>query len=77
MHLVACQLDDFARLADAKAHQRRAIEGHADVTGELIRVNNGDQEVARLDGRITSISAAFTTKNGTFVGRFRSTLPRA
>jgi hypothetical protein len=47
VHLVACQLDDFTRLADAKAHQRRATEDHADITSELIRMNNGDQEVAQ------------------------------
>jgi hypothetical protein len=47
---VACQLDDFARLAHAKVHQRRATEDHADVTGELISVNSGDQKVAQARG---------------------------
>src|SRR5262245_8995195 len=46
VHLVACQLDDFTRLAHAKAHQRRAIEDHADVAGESARLNNGNKEVA-------------------------------
>jgi hypothetical protein len=48
VHLVACQLDDLARLADAKAHLRGAAEDHADVTGELSRTENGDQEVAQV-----------------------------
>jgi hypothetical protein len=42
MHLVACQLDDLTRHADAKSHQSRATKDHADVTGELIFPNNGD-----------------------------------
>src|SRR5262249_60717682 len=50
MHLVACQLNDFARLADAKAHQRGATEDHADVTGELIGTDSGDREIADTRG---------------------------
>jgi len=42
MHLVACQLYDFARLPDTKAHQRGTTEDHADVTRELIGADNGD-----------------------------------
>ena len=47
VHLVACQLDDFARATDAEAHLRRAAEDHADVAGELSRIENGDQDVAQ------------------------------
>ena len=46
MHLVTCQLDDFARLTDAQTHLRGATEDHADVTGELGGTKNGDQKVA-------------------------------
>ena len=47
MHLVTCQLDDFARFTDAQTHLRGATEDHADVTGELSRTENGDQKVAQ------------------------------
>ena len=47
VHLVACQLDDFARVTDAETHLRGAAEDHADVTGELSGTENGDQEVAQ------------------------------
>src|SRR5262249_29502227 len=47
MHLVVRELYDLARLADTKAHQRGATEDHADVTGELMRANTGDQEIAK------------------------------
>src|SRR5262245_61902473 len=50
MHLIACQLYDFARLPDTKAHQRRTIEDHADVTRELIRADDGDQEITETRG---------------------------
>ena len=50
VHLVACQLDDFAGLADAKTHQRRATEDHADVTSELFGVNGRNQDVAQARG---------------------------
>ena len=46
MHLVTCQLDDFARFTDAQTHLRGATEDHADVTGELSGTENGDQKVA-------------------------------
>jgi hypothetical protein len=47
VHVVACQLDDFARLADAKAQSAQGDRGSCDVTSELIGTNNGDQEVAQ------------------------------
>ena len=46
MHLVTCQLDDFARFTDAQTHLRGATEDHADVAGELSGTENGDQKVA-------------------------------
>jgi hypothetical protein len=46
VHLIARQLNDLPRLADAKAHECRATEEHAHVTGELTRVNGCDQQVA-------------------------------
>src|SRR5260370_37743962 len=45
VHLVACQLDDFARGTHTEAHLRGATEVHADVTGELIRRDYRDENL--------------------------------
>ena len=50
VHLVPCQLDGFAGVADAKTHQRWATEDHADVTSELFGVNGRNQDVAQGRG---------------------------
>src|SRR5262245_57217662 len=46
MHLVTCQLDNFARSPDAQTHLRGTTEDHADVAGELSGKEHGDQKVA-------------------------------
>jgi len=40
VHLIACQLDDSARVTHTEAHLRGATKDHADVTGELRRSDN-------------------------------------
>src|SRR5262249_23583201 len=47
VHLVTCQLDDFARFTDAQTRLRRTTEDHADVPGELSRTENRDEKVAK------------------------------
>jgi hypothetical protein len=50
VHLVACQLDDFARLTGAEPHHGGATEEHAGFTSELTRPLDGDQGVAQARG---------------------------
>jgi hypothetical protein len=47
VHLVACQLDDFARVTHTEAHLRGATKDHADVTGELRRSYPSGQHIFR------------------------------
>src|SRR5258706_1022645 len=47
VHLVACQLDDFARGTHTEAHLRGATEDHADVTSELCRPDGRDQNLVQ------------------------------
>src|SRR5882757_3045092 len=45
VHLIACQLDDSARVTHTEAHLRGATKDHADVTGELSRPDSRDQNL--------------------------------
>src|SRR5215469_10435998 len=47
MHLVACQLDDFARGTHTEAHLRGPTEDHADVASELSRADSRDQNLVQ------------------------------
>jgi len=50
VHLVAGQLEDFARLAGAESRHRRATEDHTGFPGEMPRAGKGDQAVAQARG---------------------------
>ena len=48
--LLAIQLDDLARLADARAEQRAAAGDHVDLAGELSRAVDGDERFVAAGG---------------------------